>query len=164
MGFEWIPALAVAAVGGCIDIRRGIIPDWFSLGACLGGMLWHFGEGGAGGLLHSAAGAFLTSTLFLIPFLLGGVGGGDFKLVLAVGAFLGPWNGLRAALATGFAGGIFSVLVLIWANSFLLRWIPFCWKRTWRRRYRERIRRLNWGSIYYGPVIAAGTAWSIFIR
>jgi prepilin peptidase CpaA len=50
--------------------------------------------------------------LFLVPYVLGGMGPGDVKLMGVVGAFLGPAGALWAALFAGVAGG---VLALIWA-------------------------------------------------
>lgn len=45
--------------------------------------------------------------------ILGGLGGGDAKLLAAVGAFLGPAQLLTALVITGLAGGLLAVAVAI---------------------------------------------------
>lgn len=151
MGNEWVPALFIAAVAAIIDIRRGIIPNWLTLPGFLGGLAWHllFAEGR--GVLFALTGAVSTLLLFLVPFLRGGVGGGDFKLLAAIGSFLGPWSGLRAAVAAALAGGALAAALLL-ARA--------------RRAGRAGVRRYSlsgergrdWGTLPYGPAIAMGTA------
>jgi hypothetical protein len=44
--------------------------------------------------------------LFFVPFALRGLGGGDVKLMAALGAWLGPTDVFWAAMYTGVAGGV----------------------------------------------------------
>jgi prepilin peptidase CpaA len=78
------------------------------LGASLNA--WHFG---LSGLAWSAAGAGLMLMLLLMPFALGGIGGGDVKMMMAIGAFLGPRVAV-VSLSAGLAlGGVVMVLHLL---------------------------------------------------
>ena len=44
--------------------------------------------------------------LFIILYLMGGMGAGDVKLIGAVGSMLGPYMVLTAVLCTALIGGI----------------------------------------------------------
>ena len=64
------------------------------------------------GLVAAGWAAGLCAALLAGPFLLGGVGGGDLKMMAAFGALNGPTIGLLG-LAAGFAlGGVFAVVHL----------------------------------------------------
>ncbi len=47
----------------------------------------------------------------MLPFALGGLGGGDVKLLAALGAWLGPGDVLWLSLYTGVAGGVMALVV-----------------------------------------------------
>jgi prepilin peptidase CpaA len=98
-------AIAVAVTGCITDLRTRRVPNWLTLGAALGGIGWGAIGGGWAGLGWAAAGWATGLAVFLPMFLLRGIGGGDVKLVAALGAWLGPvaalWVGAFAALAGG---------------------------------------------------------------
>ncbi len=52
--------------------------------------------------------------VFLVFYLLGGMGGGDVKLMAGFGALLGPGRLLEAALWTAGIGGILAVGAIGW--------------------------------------------------
>src|SRR5438093_11608574 len=87
-----IAATAVAFVALCvtIDVRTRRIPNAGSGTAMLLGITLNTAHEGAAGLLDSVAGLGLTTGALLWPFALGGIGGGDVKMMAAVGALLGP--------------------------------------------------------------------------
>jgi prepilin peptidase CpaA len=58
------------------------------------------------GLLNSLSGLAIGMALFIPFYLMRGMGGGDVKLMAAIGAFLGPSQVLVAVLATQIVGGI----------------------------------------------------------
>lgn len=101
---------AIAVVGCAIaavwDWRTGLIPNTLSYGLALCGLVGHFVYGWiAGGferagidLAFALGGAVAAS---IVPFSLyrinnAAVGGGDIKLLAAVGALLGPVSGVEA--------------------------------------------------------------------
>ena len=67
--------------------------------------------GGGSGLLTASAGWLAGVAFFLLPFALRGMGGGDVKLMGALGAWLGPGLALWVALYAGIVGGVLAVLV-----------------------------------------------------
>ncbi len=66
---------------------------------------------GSDALLQGAAGAGLGFAFSFPLFALGGLGGGDVKLLTAVGAFLGPLQLVYAFLATALIGGLLALIV-----------------------------------------------------
>ena len=50
--------------------------------------------------------------LFIILYLMGGMGAGDVKLMGAVGSILGPHMVFMAALCTALAGGIYALAII----------------------------------------------------
>ena len=64
------------------------------------------------------AGWLIGVAIFFPFFALGGMGGGDVKLVGAIGACLGPMGALHVALGAAVAGGVVAVLVTLRSGYF----------------------------------------------
>ncbi|MBA4357408.1 MAG: A24 family peptidase [Humidesulfovibrio sp.] len=110
-------SLAVATV---IDLRSQRIPNLLTIPAALAAVAYHLLSQGPQGAWFSLAGLGLGLSLMLAPFLFGVMGGGDVKLLAAVGAWVGPQTVLVAFLLTSLAGGGYA-LVLLARRSGLLR-------------------------------------------
>lgn len=101
------------------DLRCHRIPNGFTLGGALMGLLlqgWSFGVAG----LFSGMGGLAVGIAILLPFYaLKGMGAGDVKLMGAVGAFLGP---LHTVLACGLTllAGLFLALGVLAARRGLM--------------------------------------------
>jgi prepilin peptidase CpaA len=163
MGYEWIPAILIAIIGAGIDLRRRIIPNWLTLSGFFGGLAWHLLLPEGQGILFASSGAAFASLFFLIPFLRGGIGGGDFKLFLALGAFLGPANGIRIAIAAAIIGGLMAAAFLLVRKNSGRSSEPTEISSTLPGEISENdspsVRKVkDWGAIPYGPAIALGTA------
>jgi Flp pilus assembly protein protease CpaA len=109
----WI-AMIVGAAAVIDDLSRRHIANWIPAAALAGGFGWQIGTRGAAGAWSAAAGTLAGFAVFLIFFLLGGMGGGDVKLMAGFGALLGPGQLLSAALWTGAIGGIFALGAIGW--------------------------------------------------
>ena len=81
---------AVAAAGCATDLRSRRIPNWLTGGAATMALAYHLWTGGPSALLLSLAGLLVGGAIFFLPFALGGLGGGDVKLLAALGAWAGP--------------------------------------------------------------------------
>jgi prepilin peptidase CpaA len=103
--------VGLAAVIEDLGWRR--ISNWTSGGAVLAGLVIHTIQKGWQGLLHSFLGALIGFGVFLIFYLLGGMGGGDVKLMAGFGALLGDKQILPAALLAAGAGGVMALGVLL---------------------------------------------------
>ena len=89
------------------------ISNWTSGGAVLAGLVVNSVEKGWTGALHSLEGTAIGFGVFLIFYLLGGMGGGDVKLMAGFGALLGDWQQvLAAALLAAATGGLMAVSFL----------------------------------------------------
>jgi len=69
---------------------------------------------GIAGLLFSVKGFFLGLSLLLLPYIWGGIGAGDVKLLAAIGALKGPEFVLKAAVYMGIAGGVLAIIILLY--------------------------------------------------
>jgi prepilin peptidase CpaA len=91
----WIAALALTLLAGWADWRSRKIPNWltvsgFFLGFTVNFALWGWHNSNWHGGKASLEGAALALILFLPFVLLRALGAGDWKLMGAVGAMLGP--------------------------------------------------------------------------
>src|SRR5437879_9352189 len=85
-------ATVVIFVALCViaDVRTRRIPNVISGSAMLLGITLNTAYMGTAGLLDSLAGLGVTVGVLLWPFAMGGIGGGDVKMMGAIGALLGP--------------------------------------------------------------------------
>jgi prepilin peptidase CpaA len=109
----WI-AIGVGLAAVIDDLARRHIANWIPAAALAGGFGWHIGKNGWQGAITALAGTAVGFLVFLIFFLLGGMGGGDVKLMAGFGALLGTGRVLEAALWTAGIGGIMAVTILGW--------------------------------------------------
>jgi prepilin peptidase CpaA len=103
--------LAISFTACVVDVRTRRIPNMLTFGAALGGFLHQVVTGGLDGAFTSAGGWLVGALVFLPFFLLGGMGGGDAKLIAALGAWLGPRETLWLAAYSAIAGGVLGVVV-----------------------------------------------------
>jgi prepilin peptidase CpaA len=141
--------VAVGLAATIEDLWRRRISNWTVLAGFAGGLVaqvssWGWRSGGLGWL----AGAAVGFAVFLVFFLAGGMGGGDIKLLAALGSCVGPKQLLWAALWTAFLGALEACGYLCW---------------DWRRRRRAGPAVPGDGgepSIPYAPAIFAGVLLS----
>jgi prepilin peptidase CpaA len=108
-----VTALVFGALCMASDLRSRRIPNALSGCGMLAGVALNAFYFGGSGLGASAAGFAVALLLLLLPFALGGIGGGDVKMMAAMGALLGlqvTLLALGAGLALG--GVIMSVHLL----------------------------------------------------
>ena len=77
------------------------------------GFVIHFLSFGIGGVFVSLKGLFIGFGLMFIPFALGGIGAGDVKIIMAIGALKGGSFVFQATILTFLAGGVIAVVILI---------------------------------------------------
>ena len=85
----------VCAASACSDLKKGTIPNILTLPALAGGLLSGVLSNGMAGFLSSLCGAGLLSVIPLILFYRRVLGGGDVKLLAAMGALYGSGTGLE---------------------------------------------------------------------
>ena len=110
---EKLVVIAGIMIAVFFDWKARRIPNWLTFSLLVIGLLFHTWAHGWAGFGQSAAG-FAAGIFFLfIPFAFGGVGGGDVKLMGAIGSLVGAGLVFKIFLATAIFGGIFSLLEMI---------------------------------------------------
>ena len=109
-----LPLIVVAAAAitaAVIDVRIRRVPNVLNGGIALVGLgLAAMGLGRVG-LWLALAGCLVGLALMLPGYVIGAMGGGDVKLLAAVGTLLGPGPTLRAFVASAIAGGLIAIFV-----------------------------------------------------
>jgi len=111
MTISSIAALVISLAACATDLRSRRIPNLLTLGAALAAFTFHLASNGTLGFTQSLLGWLLGAGVFFLPFALGGLGGGDIKLLAALGAWLGPMPVLWLSMYTGVAGAVMAVVV-----------------------------------------------------
>jgi prepilin peptidase CpaA len=104
--------LIVGAAAVIEDLGWRRVSNWTSGGAVAAGLIVNYLNKGWSGAMHSFLGALIGFSVFLIFYLLGGMGGGDVKLMSGFGALLGDSRILPAALLAAAAGGVMALVYL----------------------------------------------------
>jgi Flp pilus assembly protein protease CpaA len=104
--------LAAVAVAAATDLRSFKIHNALTLPLLACGLVYHAVVDGSAGLAGSALGAVVGFGLFFFVFLLGGMGGGDVKLMAGVGAWLGVPAALAVAAVASLAAGAYALVVI----------------------------------------------------
>lgn len=73
---------------------------------------------GLDGLIFCIKGFLIGLVLLLIPYLLGGMGAGDVKLMATVGALMGTSFVFYSFIYTALIGGIIALILIIKQNGF----------------------------------------------
>lgn len=107
-------AALLAVPGGWTDWRSRRIPNWLTVPGLLAGILVNSLAGGWTGAKASLLGAALGLGLLLPFVLVRSLGAGDWKLVGALGAFLGPQRLIAVLFATILVAGVMAVVLIVW--------------------------------------------------
>ena len=113
MATSTVCALLIGCAACVTDLQSRRIPNWLTFGAAAAALVFHTAAPTGGGLMFAAAGWLVGALILFLPFALRGLGGGDVKLVAALGAWLGPANVIWLALYAGVAGGVMAVVVAV---------------------------------------------------
>jgi prepilin peptidase CpaA len=118
MAASSLVALAVSVVACTTDLRNRRIPNVLTLGSALAALVYSAATGGPHAVLAACEGWAVGVACFAVPFVLGGMGAGDVKLLGALGAWLGPMAAIWLALYAGVAGGVLA-LVVSFAHGYM---------------------------------------------
>lgn len=108
-----IMALELATVAGWLDWRTRRIPNWLTVPALLAGILANTLAWGWPGTKAALEGAAWGLGLLLPFVLLRGLGAGDWKLMGALGAFLGPQRFIVVFIATALIAGVMAAIEMV---------------------------------------------------
>ncbi len=115
----WALTLALTLTGALLDWRSRRLPNWLTIPGILMGVAVHTWMSGWHGALFAVEGAALALLLLLTPVLIRVLGAGDWKLMGAVGAFLGPVLMLCVLLGSILGSGIMAFIQMIYARRVM---------------------------------------------
>ena len=112
-----ILVIITASVAAFWDLKTRKIPNWLTFPMAAMGLVISLLVFGWKDVLYSpgqpsVSGWLVGMGVFLIPYLLGGMGGGDVKLMGAIGALKGINFVLSTALLGAMWGGLLALLVI----------------------------------------------------
>ena len=114
----------LAAITIYTDGRYRKIYNKVLLPCILIAFITHFITGGWVGLEQSLFGAVLGGLALMLPYLLGGIGAGDVKLLIVFGALLGPILFIHAFIYGIVLGGLISLYKLLKKEKTFAYGIP----------------------------------------
>ena len=109
-------AVLVALAGAVNDVRSARIPNRLTYTALLLALPLRTTLLGLSGLKSGAIGLLVAGGLFLLLFVMGAMGGGDMKLMAAMGAWVGSTQVVRLILVAALAGGVLAIGRIIFSN------------------------------------------------
>ncbi len=112
----WALTLALTLTGAVLDWRSRRLPNLLTIPGLLLGIAVHTAISGWHGALFAVEGAGVAMLLLLTPVLMRVLGAGDWKLMGAVGAFLGPVFVIIVLLGAVLGSGVMAIFQMIYAQ------------------------------------------------
>jgi len=96
-----------------MDLKSRRIPNLVTGGGLVAALSYHYYMQGVSGLFFGVKGLAAGLALLLLPFILGGMGAGDVKLLGVIGAFKGSVFAVSTFLWMALWGGVMAVALLL---------------------------------------------------
>ena len=106
----WVAVIAVTLVAAFLDLRTSRIPNWLTVTGFLIGLTLRTVLAGWAGAKSSLEGTALALAVLLPLVLMRALGAGDWKLMGAIAAFLGPLLFLFVLLGSILVSGIMAMV------------------------------------------------------
>lgn len=113
------------------DALYGKIHNITTLSLLIVGLWFNLRVGGLSGGALALAGMATGLLLLIVPYLMGGMGGGDLKALAALGSLLGPGPILQVFVIAALIGGAMGLLHLAVSDDPLQR-LSRWWTNGWR--------------------------------
>jgi prepilin peptidase CpaA len=107
--------LVVAAV---IDGYKLKVPNWLTFPMILSGWIFCTVTHGPNGLVESLIGTVVGLGLLLPAYAIGGMGAGDVKLLMGVGAWMGARDTFWAFFVSAVVGGVIALLMVAYHRQW----------------------------------------------
>lgn len=109
-----IVTLLSSVVAAFTDVVRFKVYNVLTLPLIASGVVYHAMVDGVDGVGVSIAGMFAGLAVLTLPFLMGGMGAGDLKLLAGVGAWVGVPCIIYVFVIAGLLSGAFAIAMLLW--------------------------------------------------
>lgn len=108
-----IAVVLTTAIAAATDWRMWRIPNYITVPAAVTGVVFHGVAPAGSGWGFALAGFAVGFAVLLLPWLLGGGGMGDVKLLAALGSWLGPLYILVAFAVSALVAGLLALAAVI---------------------------------------------------
>lgn len=164
----WADILLIIVISVCTvtDLKSRTIYNAVIFPTLIAAFIIQTVTGGWIGLANSFMGFTLGLCILIIPYLLGGMGAGDVKLLAVVGALKGVWFVFAASVYMALIGAVMALAIVLFKQGIRERfrsigYILFCL----RFRLRPNMQGYWTGGAYpYGVAIAGGAAVCLCLK
>jgi prepilin peptidase CpaA len=105
--------LVAASIAAVTDVWKFKVHNGLTFPLLASGLAYHGIADGWSGLGASALGVLFGFAVLLVPYAMGGVGGGDVKFMAGVGAWLGVSDAINVFVIAALAGGVYGVALIL---------------------------------------------------
>jgi prepilin peptidase CpaA len=105
------------------DLWRFRVHNALTLPLLAGGLIYHSVTEGTPGFANGMLGALFGFSALLVPWMMGGSGAGDVKLLAGVGAWLGLPLTFYVFIASSLAAGVYAILLLLASRRLRETWV-----------------------------------------
>jgi prepilin peptidase CpaA len=99
-----MPLVVMLMLAAVIDLRERRIPNWLNLLMLASGLLNAVVWGNPVSIHLAMLGVLTGFALTFLQFSMGAIGGGDVKMLAAIGAWVGPWATFELFLVAAMVG------------------------------------------------------------
>jgi len=160
MGVNEVALCLTLGIAAFTDSLKHKIYNKLLVPAFLFALLFNTFQRGSSGLKHSLLGAAVGFALLLLPYLMGGMGAGDVKLLTVIGAFGGVSFVLTSFLYGAIIGGLISAYLLVRRKALvdtLKHFFLFSLVHKKTLQFSESINNTRQEKFPYGIAIVIGT-------
>jgi prepilin peptidase CpaA len=111
--YFFMGAVLVAVFGAITDVRSARLPNRLTYSAVIAALVLRTALSGWSGVKSGFIGVGIAGGLFCVFYIMGAMGGGDMKMMAAVGAWVGRTHVLTVLVSIALAGGVLALVSVI---------------------------------------------------
>lgn len=116
--------LFMLSLGALFDYRTDKIPNWMPFFGGLLGFIIIWQQNGRQGIEQGLLGVFIIFIILCPLWFLGGIGGGDVKLMMAAGCYMGDQS-WKLLIVSAICSACYSLFLMIVRKNFKKRMVLF---------------------------------------
>lgn len=120
-----IVVLVAVVIAAATDLWTWRVHNLLTIPLLLTGVIYHGVVDGGVGLGSSLFGVLFAFGALILPYLAGGMGAGDVKLLAGIGAWVGMPGTLHVFIASSLAAGLYSLVLVVLRGKLRETWINF---------------------------------------